>query len=180
MYYKRSTGTIFVRKSDGFPDWVQWTHHPEGKTHCVECLMLNGCWFAKDTHPPCPHHPYCQELLDYSFVLANAVARSDYGKFDPYLFNTTGVYSHNKENLFKEWGYTVTDAHWLQAEIERQAREKYISGEYHLGKLNDKGQRIGIRITIPRRDTETPVSFVTGWMVYPNGRIQLTTPYGGK
>ena len=85
-----------------------------------------------------------------------------------------------KEKLFEEWGYTAKDSEWLKAEIERQAREKYISGEYKLGKLNDTGQRIRIRITIPRRDTGTEVSFVTGWMVYPNGRIQMTTPYGGK
>ena len=35
-------------------------------------------------------------------------------------------------------------------------------------------------ISIPRRDTGEIVSFITGWMVYPDGRIQLTTPYGGK
>lgn len=69
MYYKRSTGAILVRKSADFPNWVQWMHHSEGKTHCKECLRKAG---------------------------------------------------------------------------------------------------------------EEPVSFISGWMVYPNGRIQLTTPYGGK
>ena len=97
-----------------------------------------------------------------------------------YLFNTTGLYTHTKEKLFAQWGYTVDDARWLQAEMERQAREKYLFGEYTLGELNDNGQRISIRISIPRRDTSEIVSFVTGWMVYPDGRIQLTTPYGGK
>ena len=65
-------------------------------------------------------------------------------------------------------------------EIEKQALEKYINGEYTLGKLNDKGQRFSIKIEIPRKDTGNKVSFVTGWMVYPNGHIQLTTPLGGK
>ena len=54
-----------------------------------------------------------------------------------------------------------------------------MSGEYKLGKLNDKGQRISIRVEIPRKNKQEKVSFVTGWMVYPNGRIQMTTPYGG-
>ena len=54
-----------------------------------------------------------------------------------------------------------------------------MSGEYKLGKLNDKGQRISIRVEIPRKSKQEEVSFVTGWMVYPNGRIQITTPYGG-
>lgn len=91
-----------------------------------------------------------------------------------------GVFFHGKEKLFAEWGYTVDDARWLQAEMERQAREKYLAGEYDLGKLNDKGQRISIRIEIPRKTGDGTVSFVSGWMVYPNGRIQLITPYGGK
>ena len=80
----------------------------------------------------------------------------------------------------KEQGYTVEDARWLQAEIERQAREKYISGEYTLGRLNWNGQRISIRITIPRKDGSGEVSFITGWMGEPNGKLRLTTPFGGK
>ena len=76
----------------------------------------------------------------------NAVAHSDYGKFDPYLFNTTGTYPHTKEKLFAQWGYTAEDARWLQTEMEHQAREKYLLGEYELGKLNRYGQRINIII----------------------------------
>ena len=110
----------------------------------------------------------------------NASTVSDYRKFDPYLFNTNGLQTHNKEKLFTEWGYTVEDARWLQAKIERQAREKYIAGEYILGKLNWNGQRISIRITIPRKDGSGDVTFITGWMVEPNGKLRLTTPYGGK
>ena len=181
LYYKRCFGTI--QKGAGLPSWVKWTHHSEGKTHCEECLMLDGCWFSERNAPPCPHHPYCHCTLDpipYAVVFDNASVYSDYGKFDPYLFNTTGVYTHTKEKLFHEWGYTVEDARWLQKEIERQARDKYISGEYQLGKLNIQGQRISIRITIPRRDNGEDASFITGWMVYPNGQLRLTTPYGGK
>ena len=106
MYYKRCTGAILVQKSTEMPEWVQWTHHSEGKTHCEECLMLDGCWFAGDAHPPCPHHPFCHctlEPIDYAFVLANVEANSDYTKFDPYLFNTTGIYPHTKEKLFNIW-----------------------------------------------------------------------------
>ena len=110
----------------------------------------------------------------------DAVAKSDYRKFDPYLFNTPGTYTHNKEKLFLAWGYTAEDAAWLQAEIERQALEKYVAGDYQLGKLNHNGQHISIRVTIIRRDTGTAVSFKTGWMVHPSGWIQLATPYGGK
>lgn len=138
IYYKRYTGKLLPQKTAEQPSWVQWTHHSEGKTHCEECLMLDGCWFSERNAPPCPHHPYCHctlDLIPYAEVFGNASVYSDYGKFDPYLFNTTGLQTHNKEKLFKEWGYTVDDARWLQAEIERQARERYISGQYELGKL---------------------------------------------
>lgn len=181
MYYKQYIGT--VQKAAELTNWIQWTHHAEGKTHCAECLMLDGCWFAEGNTPSWPHHPFCHCTLDpieYTVVLANAAAHSDYSKFDPYLFNTAGIYSHNKEKLFKAWGYTVDEAKWLQAEMERQGFEKYIAGDYQLGKLNDKGQRISIRITIPRRDNGEKVSFLTGWMVLPSGTIRLTTPYGGR
>ncbi len=81
--------------------------------------------------------------------------------------------------MFESWGYNISDSTWLQNEFEKQAIDKYVSGEYTLGKLDAKGQRISIRIQIPRKDTQQAVSFLTGWMVYPNGQIQLTTPYGG-
>ena len=57
---------------------------------------------------------------------------------------------------------------------------KCLRGEYTLGKLNDKGQRISITIEIERKDKNSTVTFLSGWMVYPNGKIQLITPYGGK
>lgn len=47
-------------------------------------------------------------------------------------------------------------------------------------KSNDEWQRISIRIEIPRKTGEGTVSFESGWMVYPNGLIQLSTQYGGK
>ena len=81
--------------------------------------------------------------------------------------------------MFESWGYSIDDSQWLQKEFEKQALDKYVSGEYTLGKLNKDGQRISIRVEIPRKDKQQTVSFVTGWMVYPNGQIQMTTPYGG-
>ena len=97
-------------------------------------------------------------------------AHSKYSKFDPYLFNTNGMYLHGKEKLFAEWGYSAEDAHWLRSEMERQAREKYVSGNYQLGKLNLFDQRINIRIENPRKDGWGTVSFISGWMVRPNGK----------
>ena len=147
--------------------------------------MLEVGWLlvSERKTPPCPHHPYCHCTLDpipYTIVVSNASTHRAYSKFGPYLFNTRGEHPHGKDKLFHEWGYTVEDALWLQKEIERQAREKYISGNYELGRLNFAGQRISIRIEIPRRNGDGTVSFISGWMVEPDGEIRLTTPYGGE
>ena len=87
---------------------------------------------------------------------------------------TLTIFTNTEKNkAFESWGYSVDDAKWLQAEMERQAREQYISGEYTLGKLD-------IRVTIPRKDGSGDVSFIAGWMVLPNDKLKLNTPYGGK
>ena len=139
--------------------------------------------FQKTTPKKHPRHPLCHctlEKINYSIVLENANAHGDYSKFDPYLFNTSGTYKHGKDKLFAQWGYTLNDAQWLKTEIERQAKEKYIQGEYIIGKLDFFGQRINITISIPKRNQEGVVSFVSGWMVNARGQLKLNTPYGGK
>lgn len=153
-----------------------------GMTHCPVCLKLDGCWFADETKPMLPQYPRCHcqaNPLSFSRVLSEATATSAYSKFDPYLFDPENAYKHGKQKMFESWGYSVDDSQWLQKEFERQALDKYVSAEYTLGKLNKDGQRISIRVEILRKDKQGTVSFVTGWMVYPNGHIQMTTPYGG-
>ena len=68
--------------------------------------------------------------------------------------------------MFKSWGYGVEDSEWLRGEMAKQGLERYVAGEYTLGKLNENGQRINIVIEIERKDKKEMVSFVSGWMVY--------------
>ena len=162
---------------------VKWIHNFVGSIHCFRCVRLNDCCFNSSNMPEIPLHDRCHcytESIPYNQVLAEAKSESDYSKFDPYLFNRDNKYTHGKEKLFEKWGYTIDDAKWLQAEIERQGREKYIAGNYVLGKLDLWGQRINITIEIQRKDTGGIVSFEAGWMLKPNGKIILNTPYGGK
>ena len=63
---------------------------------------------------------------------------------------------------------------------KKQGREQYVSGNYELGKLDKHGQHISVRVKIARKDKSETVSFITGWMICPKGKIQLITPYGGK
>lgn len=163
--------------------WVRWIHQTQGKTHCPTCLKLNECWFYKKKAPKAPQHflCHCETVpMAYSEVVDNATSAAPYSKFDPYLFNVNNKYSHSKQAMFESWGYSVADSKWLQTEIEKQGLEKYVSGDYQLGRLNDQGQRISIRVEIPNRTDGSDVSFITGWMVRPNGQITLNTPYGGK
>lgn len=52
MYHKECVGAIFAQKAVSFPEWIRWTHHSEGKTHCEECLILDGCWFLNQSNDP--------------------------------------------------------------------------------------------------------------------------------
>ena len=163
--------------------WIEWVHIQTGKSHCDTCLKLDGCWFLDEKKPKLPQHFFCHcavKPIDYNSVIKVATAKSDYSKFDPYLFNRDDRYEHNKQKLFESWGYKIEDAAWLKGVIEEQCLKKYVNGDYELGVLNKYGQRMSIRIEIPRKDKEGVVSFITGWTVYPNGHIQLNAPYGGK
>ena len=72
----------------------------------------------------------------------------------------------------------MTDSEWMVEETQRQAREKYIAGDYTLGPLDKHGQRNHIQMTIPDRITGEPKVFRTAWMAGPNGKLVLVTPYG--
>ena len=172
-----------ARRGTPIADWVEWIHVTRGETHCETCLKLDKCWFMNANKPELPQHPFCHceaTPILYKRVLDEASAESNYSKYDPYLFDPEDFYKHGKRKEFESWGYTIADSKWLQEKIERQALEKYIAGEYTLGRLNHQGQRISIRVEIPRKNGVGNVSFITGWMVNPNGKIHLNTPYGGK
>ena len=174
---------LWGKSSSDAQDWVKWVHRNLSENHCPECLALDKCWFAGDKHPKHPHHPYCHcvlEDLPYETVLREAKADCPFQKFDPYLFDPTNFYEHGKQKMFESWGYSIEDSAYLRDEVEKQSLEKYKAGDYELGLLNKHGQRISIRVEIPRKNENETVSFITGWMIRPNGLIHLNTPYGAE
>ena len=176
-------GFLMGTDNNSHSEWVEWKHISQGTTHCAECLSLDGCWFFNSKSPASPLHPYCHCItkpLLFSHVVNSVTADSAYSKFDPYLFDPENKYNHQKGKMFEHWGYTINDAIWLQTEMEHQALQKYISGHYTLGRRDKNGQRINIRIELDRKNGSGSVSFISGWMVFPDGKIKLTTPYGGK
>ncbi len=161
-------------------NWVEWVHVQRGKTHCETCLTLDNCWFTDSKKPTLPQHPYCHcqtEPLPYSRVMSEARADSDIRKFSEYAFKPRN--KDDKSNLFTGWGYSIEDSGEMKKEFIRQCLEKYIAGEYTLDLLNKYGQRISIRVEIPNKNKNETVSFLTGWMILPNGQIELKTPFGG-
>ena len=51
--------------------------------------------------------------------------------------------------------------------------KQYSIGNYKLKNLDKQGQRVAIEINFKGN------IFYSGWMVYPNGKLQNTTPFGG-
>lgn len=145
--------------------------------HCAKCLNINGCCFPKNNMPEYPLHPNCHcRLVPISNINFNAECPIE--KFVDYIFDA--LKTPSKKALFESWGYSKIDSKWLQEEFCRQAKEKYMNGNFEMGEINNYGQRISIEIILPRRDKEGTVKFISGWMVYPDGEIVNTTPYGGK
>ncbi len=176
-------------------EWVQWIHDgslpaktstrktinialsllSRGK-HCAKCMNINGCCFPKSNMPEYPLHPKCHcKLVQISTIGATAECPKE--KFEKYIFDPIG--NNGKKALFEGWGYGIMDSMWLKQEFERQAKEKYGRGNFTLGKLDDYGQRINIEIELPRKDKIGTVKLISGWMVYPDGKIQIATPMGG-
>ena len=127
------------------------------------------------------HIPHCTVVPQSTRIVQSQVtAISAYEKFARYALDPTNSKNKGKAAMFESWGYTAADSKWMMAEYERQAKEKYIAGEYWLGELNSYGQRINIYITIPRKDGTGSLTYKTGWIAEPNGKIRLVTPYGGR
>lgn len=177
------------------PDgWIKWFHsgipdEPEWQRkivraiaalfgHCMECTALSGCYF-KDDISRCPErlrHTNC-DCEKINTGAPRAVAYCDINKFTGYIFSDKYA-SNGKRDLFKQLGFTDQDSEFLKSEYERQAREKYISGNYWLGKIDSNGPRMNIEINFAHPDRGL-ISFVSGWMIRPNGQITCNTPLGG-
>lgn len=59
-------------------------------------------------------------------------------------------------------------------------RKKYANGDFTLKKISDYGQLININITLPNKADDGYVTIKSGWLVYPDGKIQLATVFAGK
>jgi len=143
--------------------------------HCPSCLALDGCFLLKGNMPPLPLHPHCDckiKNIEYSLVIKKTKAECKIEKFTKYIF-TNNEQSKGKNVIFENLGYNISDSEYLKEEFCRQALENYLSGNYELKNVNGDGQRLAIPIRLKNK------RFYSGWILYPEGKIALTTPFGG-
>ena len=176
-------------------EWVKWIHPGSAPAetsvakrgnvdkallnsrHCASCLNMNGCCFVKGNCPENPLHEHCHCHYE-EIETINIRATSVLEKYTKYIFDDDN--NEGKKALFEAWGFSILDSEYLKTEIERQAQIAFQCGDYILGKRNEYGQRVSIVIHLNRKDTGKEITFVAGWMVYPDGRIELITPYGDE
>ena len=144
--------------------------------HCRNCTALDGCYFSIFNLPKFPAHQNCDceiLLLSKDKLLKNIDATCKIEKFSDYIFGTLGK-ENGKFDLFTSWGYTKDDAIRLAGEFSRQGAEKYVRGDYKLRQNGEHGQLIAIMIELGGK------VFYSGWMVEPEGKIRLVTPFAGR
>lgn len=183
-------------------NWVKWFHlgvpdeegrerekirnRLDGLGHCKPCTVLSGCYFVKSKLPKKKAegdgllHPYCDcKLNGMAKPNGKITATCPIEKFTEYIFSDKEKYiSNGKIQLFKGLGFSKADSEYLKMEFDVQAKQKYLNGDYEIGKLDEYGQRINITITVDSA-TRKNIKLVTGWMVHPLGKITCNTPLGG-
>lgn len=181
----KSTGEIVSN------EWIEWSHFsipnkPEWFremlrnimaifNHCLKCSALDGCYFYKRIMPEYPLHTNCDcdtKSINFIKVKSNAKSECDIRKFTDYVFKNNKE-SKGKNKIFFDLGFNINDSEYLQKEFNKQALKNYLTGNYILKNLDRRGQRIAIPISINNN------TFYSGWMIYPEGKIKNTTPFGG-
>lgn len=143
--------------------------------HCMNCSSLDGCYLVKRNMPEQPLHENCdccKKGISYSKVKNNATAECDIKKFTEYVFRNMKD-SKGKSKIFYDLGFDINDSQYLQNEYCKQALNQYLLGNYVLKNLDKRGQRLAIPISL------NGITFYSGWMLYPEGEIKNTTPFGG-
>lgn len=176
--------------------WVKWRHrgipdeegaerelarnNAELDKHCKVCTVLSGCYFPSFNMPKYPQHTHCDcMLLSISKPISQATVFCKMDKFTDFLFSEKHQ-NNGKLKLFRLLEFTPDDIAYLKSEYEKQALQKYLSGDYVLGKLDQYGQHITIYITGLKSSIKDDIIIKTGWMVRPLGLITCNTPYAGN
>ncbi len=174
-----------------YNNWIEWDHFlipnkPEWLreilrnlmallAHCLNCTALDGCYLLDNNKPDQPLHENCdckKNYISFSKVKMNASAECAIEKFTKYVF-TNNKDSKGKNKIFYDLVYSIENSQYLKNLYCKQALEQYLLGNYKLKNLDRRGQRLAIPINLKG------TIFYSGWMLYPEGKIKNTTPFGG-
>ena len=180
-------------------NWVEWRHaaipnKPEAERwvmrilamlfyHCLNCTALSGCYFPIFNIPGDLKmlHLYCDcslKNITINKVKSDVMAVCPLEKFTKYIF--ADKYADNgKRDLFYMMGFNILDSYELKLEYEKQAKQKYIEGDFRLVKLDKFGQNINITINLKNKKGRE-VEFISGWKVFPEGLLNCNTPLGDR
>ena len=101
---------FFSLKND---DWIEWIAEPNDWQD--DCDKFNGCYFIVKQMPQYPQHLKCRcRLKKIAKPIPNNTAKAsvDILKFTGYIFSDK--YDDGKQELFKNWGYTIEDSEYLK------------------------------------------------------------------
>lgn len=167
------------------------------KPHCVKCVVANQCWFKNEKgkkperfdystfsnnvleklkgidglyHPNC----HCKEVAISKPTEENISIIVDDRKINDFY--------RRKSGLATAWGYSFFEKNDFKKAFIRSVLKEYINGEYSIFKYDGFGIQITIIASIPGINYKKGrnYKFQTGFMIYPNGKIENTTIFGGK
>ena len=115
---------------------------------------------------------FCKKDITYSNVKYSAIAECDIRKFTEYVLKNVKD-CKGKNKIFYDLGFDINDSEYLQNEYCKQALKQYLLGNYIRKNLDRRGLRLAIPTTL------SGITFYSGWMLYPEGKIKNTTPFGG-
>lgn len=166
------------------------------KPHCLKCVVVNQCWFKNEKNKkPEPfgyekysnvvlsekgiqglYHPncHCKEMAIPTPTESKIQVECGDGKIDD-MFS-------RKKGLATSWGYKDTDKFVFKKNLINSTLKSYLKGDYKIFKYDAFGFQISIFINFPGINEKEGNFYKreTGFMVYPNGKIQNDTAIGRK
>ena len=167
------------------------------KPHCVKCVVANQCWFKNEKgkkpesfdyskfsdnvlqklkgtdglyHPNC----HCKEVAIPNPTKSSISIVIDDRKIDDFY--------RRKNGLANAWGYSLLEKNDFKKAFINSVLKEYLNGNYVIFKHDGFGIQITIIASIPGINYKKGRTYIfkTGFMIYPNGKIENTTIFGGK
>ena len=171
-------GDVFTIRKNVSPENIETCNgtavEDETTRTCALCVALNDTVFKNDNKPEY-YHPNCKcKIKEYN--LQEVKLDFPLKKITEYLF-----VKPDKRAIMESMGYYPEDAEYIYNLMVQNAKDKFLKGDYSLGLLNDKGQKVNIVLEIKGKGIKKGKTYKikTGWTAWPYGCLHNNTPHGG-